>query len=670
MARRALLFKKLRLCSHMFDLSDQAQQELETLSPAAQATQMRLRETKRSTMLELVNFFTLARPCWQADELQALFEMLSFNLLRPLPPSSFEQFQWHGRIPGGAGGGAGGHCFSPEEDPHQDDPDWSSEHGALQAAYELLLRVVSTLPNQSAVAASAAAFAEHDHDNPFPEPPATLMQIQASHKLLYGTHLNRKFLAALLHNFGSEDSRERDYVKTVLHRVYAQAMSLRPFLRRCLQHLLCRLIYEDERGHGVAEMLEVLGSIINGFAVPLKPTHVDVLLRRVLLPLHKLSSLGLFHPQLSYAVLQYLDKDPSLANHVLLALLKYWPRTNSKKELLVLNEVEEVLERLPPLRPRRPQPQQSTQQQLPPPTKRPGTAGSMANGSSRPSTAAGGGRASAAASLPGALPDDCVHLSVLYALTQQLCACVHSTHFQVSEKALALLSDTSSEEKSFLHKFVFFDAEATSAATAGDFRATLVPLLAQAVYANTEAPLINLMGPVPPAAAAAAVVAAAAQKSPPKTTKPKHIRPLSGKSVAAAAAGIDAGEALLLSSSRANSAAAAAAASAPPSAHQADGARGHWNPAIGELTAGLVDALRGEDGPLFNSCMKHVRAEARLRGQQQQQQQQQQQILQPHPHSRSSSSGSAFASDNSVCVNLADAFAAVKLQDQQRQSMA
>jgi hypothetical protein len=212
---------------------------------------------------------------------------------------------------------------------------------------------------------------------------------------------------------------------------------------------------------------------------------------------------------------------------------------------------------------------------------------------------------------------------------------------------------------------VFFDAEATSSATAGDFRATLVPLLAQAVYANTEAPLINLMGPVPPAAAAAVVVAAA-QKSPPKTTKPKHIRPLSGKSVAAAAAGIDAGEALLLSSSRANSAAAAAgAASAPPSAHQSGGARGHWNPAIGELTAGLVDALRGEDAPLFNSCMKHVRAEARLRGQQQQQH-----ILQP-PHSRSfSNSSSAFASDSSVCVNLADAFAAVKLQDQQRQSMA
>jgi serine/threonine-protein phosphatase 2A regulatory subunit B' len=32
-------------------------------------------------------------------------------------------------------------------------------------------------------------------------------------------------------------------------------------------------VYETERHNGVAELLEILGSIINGFALPLKEEH-------------------------------------------------------------------------------------------------------------------------------------------------------------------------------------------------------------------------------------------------------------------------------------------------------------------------------------------------------------------------------------------------------------
>lgn len=34
-----------------------------------------------------------------------------------------------------------------------------------------------------------------------------------------------------------------------------------------------RFIFETERHNGVAELLEILGSIINGFALPLKEEH-------------------------------------------------------------------------------------------------------------------------------------------------------------------------------------------------------------------------------------------------------------------------------------------------------------------------------------------------------------------------------------------------------------
>lgn len=42
--------------------------------------------------------------------------------------------------------------------------------------------------------------------------------------------------------------------------------------------------------------------------------------------------------------LQFVDKEPSLAEPVLGQLLKFWPLTNSQKEVLFLGELEEILE--------------------------------------------------------------------------------------------------------------------------------------------------------------------------------------------------------------------------------------------------------------------------------------------------------------------------------------
>jgi len=56
-------------------------------------------------------------------------------------------------------------------------------------------------------------------------------------------------------------------------------------------------------------------SIINGFALPLKDEHRTFLLK-VLLPLHKVKSLSVYHPQLAYCVVQFLEKDPTLTEPV------------------------------------------------------------------------------------------------------------------------------------------------------------------------------------------------------------------------------------------------------------------------------------------------------------------------------------------------------------------
>ena len=155
--------------------------------------------------------------------------------------------------------------------------------------------------------------------------------------------------------FDSEDPRESDFLKTTLHRIYGKFLNLRAFIRRSINNAFFLFVYEDERHSGIAEMLEILGrfsfclifSIINGFALPLKEEH-KIFLIRVLLPLHKAKSLTLYHPQLAYCVVQFLEKDPGLTQDVVLGILRFWPKVNSPKEVMFLNELEEILDVVEP----------------------------------------------------------------------------------------------------------------------------------------------------------------------------------------------------------------------------------------------------------------------------------------------------------------------------------
>eukprot|EP00745_Piridium_sociabile_P036543 TRINITY_DN6575_c0_g1_i2.p1 TRINITY_DN6575_c0_g1~~TRINITY_DN6575_c0_g1_i2.p1 ORF type:complete len:270 (+),score=32.41 TRINITY_DN6575_c0_g1_i2:980-1789(+) len=120
-------------------------------------------------------------------------------------------------------------------------------------------------------------------------------------------------------------------------------MALRSFVRRSIQNVFHKFVYEYEVRNGIAELLEILGSIINGFALPLKEEHRQFL-EYSLIPLHKARSLSSFHQQLAYCMTQYVEKEPRLAEVVIMGFLRYWPVTNTPKEVLFLNELEEILE--------------------------------------------------------------------------------------------------------------------------------------------------------------------------------------------------------------------------------------------------------------------------------------------------------------------------------------
>lgn len=281
-SRTKLLIRKVRLCCYVFTFSDAPDSPEEAKE----------KERKRSTLLELVNYLTVFKPSFIEEELEEIFEMLACNLFRPLPPTTQDLMG----------------VYNPEEDEPQSESTWPH----LQVVYEFLLRLATSTETDS--------------------------------KLL-GKFFTRGFVLNLLELFDSEDPRERDYLKTILHRIYGNFMSLRPFIRRTINNVFFRFIYETDRHNGIAELLEILGSIINGFALPIKEQHKQFL-ARVLLPLHKVTYVSVFHPQLSYCVTQFLEKDANLAPKIVSAVLKFWPVTNSKKELMFLNEIEEILDRI------------------------------------------------------------------------------------------------------------------------------------------------------------------------------------------------------------------------------------------------------------------------------------------------------------------------------------
>jgi serine/threonine-protein phosphatase 2A regulatory subunit B' len=94
--------------------------------------------------------------------------------------------------------------------------------------------------------------------------------------------------------FDSEDPRERDYLKTILHRIYGKFMRLRPYIKEQVMNLLLKVTYEMETHNGMTELLEILQSITQGLSVPLKPEHVQFF-NRVLIPLHKVKNLSTFN---------------------------------------------------------------------------------------------------------------------------------------------------------------------------------------------------------------------------------------------------------------------------------------------------------------------------------------------------------------------------------------
>jgi serine/threonine-protein phosphatase 2A regulatory subunit B' len=246
------------------------------------------KELKRDTLLELAEYVNspVGQKIFTESLMTDIVEMVRANLFRTLPPQT-EDF-----------------------DPEEDEPSMEAAWPHLQVVYEFFLRFVVSSEVNGKVAKR---------------------------------YVDQSFIRNWIELFDAEDPRERDYVKTILHRMYGKFMSYRSFIRKSISQVFYRYIYETGKHNGIGELLEILGSIINGFAIPLKAEHLQFL-ERALIPLHKPRALTVYHPQLSYCISQYVEKDPDTIVTIVTGLVRYWPWSCSSKQVLLLNELEEIME--------------------------------------------------------------------------------------------------------------------------------------------------------------------------------------------------------------------------------------------------------------------------------------------------------------------------------------
>lgn len=151
-------------------------------------------------------------------------------------------------------------------------------------------------------------------------------------------YVTPQFVQEFLELFDSEESVERDYLKNILHKLYAKLVPRRKMIRKAINESFFSLIHESHKFNGAAELLDILASIISGFAVPLRDEHV-VFFQNVIIPLHKVQTCSTFYEQLLRCSMLFLTKDRSLAIPLLEGLLKYWPFANCVKETLFLTEL-------------------------------------------------------------------------------------------------------------------------------------------------------------------------------------------------------------------------------------------------------------------------------------------------------------------------------------------
>ncbi|XWS30976.1 hypothetical protein CRYUN_Cryun23aG0037400 [Craigia yunnanensis] len=266
--KQSLFLSKLGMCCVVFYFSDPSKNPRE-------------KDIKRQTLLELIDYISSVTSKFNEVAMQEITRMVATNLFRTFPSPNHDNKLLE--------------MYDLEDEEPAMDPAWHH----LQIVYELLLRFVASTETDAKLAKR---------------------------------YIDHSFVLKLLDLFDSDDQREREYLKTILHRIYGMFMVHRPFIRKAINNIFYRFIFETQKHNGIAELLEILGRRAQALLGPSSDSSSQ-------------AQVCIHVPSATFfCITQFVEKDSKLVDTVIRGLLKYWPVTNSSKEVMFLGELEEVLE--------------------------------------------------------------------------------------------------------------------------------------------------------------------------------------------------------------------------------------------------------------------------------------------------------------------------------------
>jgi serine/threonine-protein phosphatase 2A regulatory subunit B' len=258
-----------------------------------QSSQLIEKQVKIHNLIDIGEYVGL-KGSLQLDVLDPLMRMVESNLFRPLYPSAMP--------------------IDIEYDPEEDDPTLDPNWPHLELVYEILAKVLVSPDLNPNVARGFAS---------------------------------KSFLRRMFDLLDSEDPRERVNIKICLHAIYSRWSKARPEFRREVVRFFQQVALAGELHLGVSEVLDILGSIINGFVSPLKEEHREFLMT-AFMPLHRVKYLRAFHANLVICIVQFVTKDIALAEPVIRGILSRWASTDNHNGGLLVTELESILELINP----------------------------------------------------------------------------------------------------------------------------------------------------------------------------------------------------------------------------------------------------------------------------------------------------------------------------------
>ena len=146
------------------------------------------------------------------------------------------------------------------------------------------------------------------------------------------------FISEFLQLFDSDLVEERDFLKNILHKLYAKLVPRRKMIRKAITDCFNLLIHEIHKFNGASELLDIMASIISGFAIPLREEHA-IFFINIIIPLHKVQTSGLYFDNLIRCSMLFLSKDSTLSVPLLEGILKYWPFSQLCKRNFILSRI-------------------------------------------------------------------------------------------------------------------------------------------------------------------------------------------------------------------------------------------------------------------------------------------------------------------------------------------